>query len=545
MNNNPDNINKFLNIFRSPLKILGLLSIILIFVGIVAAWPFTTPPSWDFFSNGTMQSGETRINGTDVITGEVHANRTTSSYYNTSDGRELQNGGCDASYCIRYNLTDGTTFEAVNGTTGKIEYSGTNIGSILNSTAASSGSNIKVYLTSNVSTNTIIYIKNNTNIEAFGSGWILKSGNNPVFYSNVAVNNVDISGFKIDVQNKSSTVFSFKYGENTDIKIHHNQIVNSSTRPISVANNTFQYFSQRIKIYDNIATDVISGIGCTCYNSQIERNYLTQGSKYSSDPDEYGEGIDSNNASMNVLISDNYIEGFDEDGIDTIGNYGDIIINNRIIGNKTETRDSFGIEIGSNSIVYGNNITGAPNAIKIVGWNNTISDNQLSDGVSTYHFIIHANQLIGTPSYMIISGNRIGIDGSGTYGIDNRNMSNWTITNNIIGSPGSIWNDAGTNYTKITGNTLIGTLQMAGMRNSIISGNHILGSVVSSPASSTQYINNLGVSPFDFGVRTIAPTPVDFSVGFGDSYSNSTSGEPFCKHNGVQFINATGDTDVC
>lgn len=442
-------------------------------------------------------------------------------------------------YLILINISL-ANYQACNGSTGNVDYAGT-WGDTMDYAIGTGNRYIIVNLNQNISTNTRITVQNDTTIESMGQYWIQKAGTNPVFRATNSTKNVKITGFKIDGKNTTVGGFVFNIGSHESLTIENNIIDNVYGTAINIANSSGVY-SNNVRIINNKMRSVFGGIGITSYNSLISGNYITQGLKYSSNEEEYGEGIDSNSVSMNNIIENNYVEGFGEDGIDTIGNIGGTVRGNTIKGNISETRDNHGIEVGTGIIVVENNITSAQNAIKIVGTDSIIKNNIITGGDTEHHLIIHYSVLESTtPSNISIIGNKIGMDGTGSYCIDTRNMTGVIIKDNELGCvSGSIWATDGINQT-ITGNTVQKTIQLANMKNSVISLNRVHGNLT---GVTLQYLNtsitqNFGTSPYYFGNFVTAPT----SFGTGDTYFNTTSNKP-CYYNGTEW-NTYADIGNC
>lgn len=100
------------------LKYIMLILVILIMINVSSAYS----------SSGVKRAGsdwwgfDSNLFGYTIYNGTFNGSFIGSSY-TTSQGRHLENGGCDASYCIKLN---GTIWEAINGNSGIIESSNTN-----------------------------------------------------------------------------------------------------------------------------------------------------------------------------------------------------------------------------------------------------------------------------------------------------------------------------------------------------------------------------------------------------------------------------------
>lgn len=165
--------------------------------------------SFLIFYQGTSYNFGVLANGSMYSAGTIMPTSVNSSYYNTSDGRELQNGGCDASYCIRYNLTDGATIEAVNGTDGKVEYSGAFFRTVVNNAYILGGEGTVVHVRcgSYTQTGTINVTSKDGIFEGSGSCTIINvnDGVIPLNVSNVS--GVKIRNFNMSISNRDGIVF--------------------------------------------------------------------------------------------------------------------------------------------------------------------------------------------------------------------------------------------------------------------------------------------------------------------------------------------------
>lgn len=449
MNHKLDNINKFLNVFRSPLKILGLVSIVLLLAGIVTAWTYTNPPEARCFDNGTCVNGNTKWNETTFIAESLYAtSNVTARYYNTTDGRELQNGGCDAAYCIRYNLTDGTTIEAVNGSNQRVDYRGT-AASVFNGVYANS--NITVYIREGLYDN-LYEIPHNPRVVTVGAGQsanfskpgtdgrvrefsasggtILRCLNRTSVLFNATTvywEGVDISGLTVD-----SCGYGIKMGTGYNNRIHDNTFIwtnysiyggdvqtHSGTGTLAgemyVYNNrifgvnqTYSsigiYFGQYQPdgyIYNNILTELQRGVQVKASGNNIYGNHPYLGLN--------GEcGICAESASN--IINGNYID------------YSDVNLS------------------GGTNTFTGNFLTN-PGKVDVYDSSNILSSNNFW-AITETGFRIHSGDR------QIISGNEIVTDASTTgtiIGIEFRNTGN---------TGGNIIKD--NNFIRRNGGTFIG-----------------------------------------------------------------------------------------
>ncbi len=150
--------------------------------------------------------------------------------YTTSQGRHLENGGCDTSYCIRYNLINSSIIEAINGSTGITDYSGTNASTVINSAITSASG--EVHITSGAyNLATILNGKSNLIISGDGDSTILRNS----------------SGYKILLQFSNTNNITIK---DLVIDANHAGIVDETTYtlPALHLNNVNNFYIDKVSI---------------------------------------------------------------------------------------------------------------------------------------------------------------------------------------------------------------------------------------------------------------------------------------------------------
>jgi len=358
-----------------------------------------------------------------------------------------------------------------------------------------SGTNASIVLNSAIALASdqvfINYGTYNINSEIIGKGYvdIIGTGKNSVIlngtFAGTILNFSGKSGFKLS----GFTVMGNSIAT-TGIKLGY---ISGSTKPMAS--------------FDNIQIKYINGVGIDGGISNLA-----------------GGMKDSNFNNMRIIYNTIGIDGFSQ------GNrwFGGTISNNVIGINYSKWNEMrlYGTIFSGNDIHLYINTTGVPNAFGCYGcWFEgsaigIIKSNQSSLSAFTAGGINLIDCYFANPG--------------SNYIIDLYNIN-------------SVVNIVGGNVDTGTANTSINTSNSA--MPIFISG---LAKDFTYPFSGTgkyNFVNRTGtrftnISPVDFGNSATAPT----AFGFGDSYANTTSSEPFCKSTAAgttSWQNSTGNTVVC
>jgi len=424
--------------------------------------------------------------------------------------------------------TDGTTVYAKNGSTGVVDYSGTEPTVVFSSAQndMSSGGIIRFIGKQIIINGSFTITKPMTIIGTTET--IIKNQDNSIYLTstpnsamfNISSSDVILYGLNLDGNNISNN--GIISGGGTGIKIQSSltKVVN-----VKIINNIISNQSY-VGIF--VTSGVCSNIICA-KDIIIDNNKITQ--------PQYHDAISIHNTDGASIIN-NVIYSSMGDGIHIYTQNNNTIISGNTYYLSSSIDSGLGITVGSltspntikNTVISMNrlineNITGN-NYVGIAvleGANNTIiTDNYIKNSIRG----IWISNSVGNGLSGVIITNNI-IDGSlthGACGIWLYNFSNGLIKNNII--------DAGTtaNICKYT------------LKNSVIITDNILKNTTSgvaiidnSEGVSYSY-NNYGASPFNFGKSATAPT----AQSAGDTYFNTTNKQPYF-HNGTIFITGYGE----
>ena len=446
---------------RIKQSLIFIFSISLIVGGVLAAIPNNTLRNNWLVITGVNVTGSYQIDGNDIITGagvadftSVDADQYSLAIVNVTD--ILAYPYSSASYIIS---TDGTNYYAKNGTTGQIDYSGTNATTVIQN-AVNNGN--KIYISSGVYIiSQAIHPINNT--ELIGSGWdtifFLANNANPTWniiettapYPNwFRVSNIyfDLnSANNVPVDHTHGAAIDWSYSAVTIEKIY---VTNPDYRGV------FAYWSKGCYITENYiegyqdCIDVDYGgatISAASLNSFISNNILT-GVSVSSDNGIVIDG--AHGYSFYGVIENNVINNcYNGIKINSKNTKGFIVKNNIIKGSSYPIRllgsenvaDSNTIELGSRGIevrgdwnrVTNNMVINSANGppLDIIGNWNTVSGNTVSGG--NYHASISGNYSVFVNNHLlnIYTASRY-LDISGSYNIISQNMITDTHPGSIV-----------------------------------------------------------------------------------------------------------------
>lgn len=394
---------------------------------------------------------------------------------------------------------DGSTIYAKNGSTGIIDYSGTEVFQVIQSVTDSFTSNggiieIADGIYSPSAAHSRIYLKSNTTLRGQGEATVFNmvtgGAGGGVIAADLNAYRITLKDFKIEMNNYSTNGIWLANGTHTLIDVSGVHIFDTGHTAMRLKASTILAHHNYLNNVDSgIAVESMSGANPYFY---VCDNIIINTVYNSTDLTEYGEGIDINSHELSTaVVSNNYIEGFREEGID--GNaYFITISNNQIKMVCDETRMSVGIK--ASNAVYGHSI---------------ISNNFIWNVPETADY--SSGILVLYSEGSIIANNYIFKNNSVSKGYEGMRIAssalNTTIRGNIIDHfERGIRNHANNTYS---------------------SDNLILDTVtpISNCASGeTVFINNKGVAPFNFGNFATAPTP----YGAGDEYYNSTDNIKYC-----------------
>jgi hypothetical protein len=237
----------------------------------------------------------------------------------------------------------------------------------------------------NYSLNSNIVSKGSTQIIGSGECTVLNvTGTSFSLRNNDGGDNILIKDLVIDVNNFSLSVNAIYMlrdsGGNDNVKVENVHFKNSPNRVAS-------FNGTNIKFLNNYLDNVGSGVSFADSNLPIviwvEGNTIINREYNSSNPTEYGEGIEINfhYGESKAHVNNNHVEGFREDGIDFNAWEGELI-GNTVIMVTGETRTSTGITASSsysNGSVY---ITG--NHIYNISKNGRGIQASLNDGTTIF-----------------------------------------------------------------------------------------------------------------------------------------------------------------
>lgn len=487
--------------------------------------------------------------------------------YTTSQGRHLENGGCDASYCIRYNLTNSSIIEAINGSTGVVDFSGMNFSLVVQNAFNQMSKTGKMQIDSSLTGVTIpaTIDMNLTGLRGFtlisdayltpiagiGDAFFIHNGYGATIQLKFSGggqwstndNAVHIRG----IREGRYTVFGNDYAGTV-----LNFSVNGTGEPKTAKN-----------IVDLLQGQNIGRTLCVCGDGSLWssafgtlKEVWSFGSTHENLISQFGD-VSIGKLEGDVIKFESCSAVF----VDTlwvanvtIENGGNLHFSK--IGTDSSTSTGDGVYIGNvTSYTYGRGVT-------IMDLQTRDSDGaglKLYNARSVVVNLKSWNDSVGFVSSGTLSSDNIitvDINTARTNGTEIQTGTSRTKIGGYI-APVNSSGEASKSYGLIINST--GTVELNGL---IIEGsaaqtsalyitqsanyvNMVAGWIAHPTNKSYGYnprgvTNIYGLSPFNFGVLSTAPTP----EGFGDSYSNSTSGELFCKY-GTQWMNATGNTTVC
>lgn len=402
---------------------------------------------------------------------------------------------CGVSYCIGQL---GSIIYAKNGSTGAVDYSGTVVGTVFNSTITKVNTNgggdifVKKGNYTLSQNNEFIDISNTTGITIYGeSGTILIYNRTDtgaaypdIFKAYAPISKFEISNieFKLNQSKTDGNAHSYisinpvpAYGE--DINIHHIFVNNSAQDFTTAANDYAPSFGIQVhgvkiaKVTDNIL------LNFSYYPIEVEttdgasilRNIVTA--------HQYGL-TGGGNAQRNTVIAYNDISppisrSAMTTGIEWESAGGQVIICCNSIRNATGTA---GIRVYRSDLYT---VADPEDVVDI--YSNILTNTKLSIYVKNYAEVsIHDNILINNTGQITV--------------VNSTNVS--------------VYDNHGDNRLDTT------------------------------------YTNNTRVTPTNYGNRTVAPSTA-FDEQFGDRYQNYTSKDFTCGWDGSQWQNATGNTEVC
>jgi len=508
---------------------------------------------------------------------------------------------CDASYCIYHPWYNSTQIYAKNASTGVIEYSGTNTEDVLQS-AINNGN--RIYIRSGEYTGSGNQINLINNSELIGEkGTIFNNISlNLNLKENIIIDGINFIGNPLNdiihitnsndiliknvISNNIGTNSIAVYGFSVSYNLTSSNITFYNVKTYNPGRFGF-YFEGTEGLYKDITLEKVTVIGA---GKDTRNNTWTTGidlsessnisgfkiidseSSYSWDSgfhiephatvleniqfirtkSEYNGQNSSNLFGNGYLLSGNNITLLDCTASNNIGGSGTNsgvginavgVTNLKIDGCNINNNTGRGIRLltSNNSIITNNFISDNDNESIMVESDTKdtiISSNRISNNKHNLRFagtngLISSNSLNSTPGYgILLSGTYTIIEGN--Y-IDNSIQHSIDVTgsNNILNS--NIIKNTGGGYRDIV-------IEGTGTNN-IINHNILDGTISNFNNLVNIFRDNMGISPINFGVNASAPT----ALGFGDSYSNSSSGELFCKSTaaGDNWQNATGNTTVC
>ncbi len=403
----------------------------------------------------------------------------------THSGKELQNPEIGASYIV---FTDGTTTYVKNGSTGKIDYSGTDTSTVINNAISGCPDGGKILVSGKYTISASLTLDSNMTFAGFGESTILKmaDGVNINMITSVNKTSVTIKDMKLDgnkAANTGGSCIALSQAEKHVIQNLH--IINAPLHGVAIT-GVNGYAS------GNIVTDCIienSGHRNILFdprvkNSIISNNICTGGGN---------SNILVGHGSFDVQILDNFCSvTTNADGIVVHNDVHNVIVT----GNKVLNSKESGILLNQHvyDCVISNNIcNNNENGIRL--------NANLTDGV--YDFVTDGDTERNLISNNICNDNDV--DGillsyDDTGNVVKRNI----IMNNVCVLNGQI-----------------GINESNGQSKNTICGNHVVAnsdSQISVSSSDSSAFCNYGVSPFDWGAKSSVPTP----FGEGDSYYNTT-----------------------
>ena len=537
---------------RSKIKLLRFLLVILI-LGTTIAW--ATETTW-------------RHPGFEVTGFDINMSKnsvTNAANYTTFQGRHLENGGCDASYCIRFNLTNSSIIEAINGSTGDKDYSGTNATVVMQGVQSSLGSvynkrTVKMignftlslnlvgnqildlqeaYLTAQNPVNGYLIETYNSSIDIIGGtldgnrGELYTGGGGQLNGSVVYIHGLTASDIPSSVNMRGIIITG---GVNRGVLIRN--LKNSLFENLNITNNgrggldpavmsgapgaawfTDNIF-KNIILNNNMDSGVSPGISTNVVYDGITALNTIQNP---ASPNNHANGI-SLDRGNNITISNCNIRDNSGYGIEMFKAAGDNIQGNKIVNcySRNNSLGGYQISNSNNTIITGSTSTDEVINLRLNGNRNDIV-------VSNNLFLNARNESI----YIRDTGNN-----GYNYKITGNTIKNWN-TSGLLGNYGGI------NITKFIRNvTISDNAVTAGSSNDVfvfVESGATVPPIVSIYDNNLYKVstlvvgmaiskNNYGFAPFNFGNNASAPT----AWGAGDIYFNSTTMFP-CWRNSTSW----------
>jgi len=480
-----------------------------------------------------------------------------------------------ASYVIFIDTTDSNKIKARNGTTGKIDYSGTNAGTIINEAISALTNGGKIFIKAGTYTLTATLAPTTSNIELCGEGFasILKLGNSInnrnlqlLGVSNWHIHDLAFDGNRANqdqsVDSNSQSCYVIQLGNanhitidhcyihdarnmgiNTftcnDINIYDNYVQNCDSNGITIANGSGSSVAKIMRNTVDGTSDVGISVQIAIQVTVSDNCTLNSFLGLSAYGVNSGYGIDiEGTGNQNITIADNNLNGA---GISLVGTNTDT----KIRGNNIYNLQGTGQGQSGIYIQYGTQLTVEDNAIDT---NQHFGPYGIATGANGYRGLSIIGNTINNLNGVginVVSATDLILSDNSFYNISNypaiyiSDCTGVTMNNNIIdttvGAAAGIqlgnYNGSGSDYLTITGNQI---------RNSQNNNQILIDTGPNGVGPHTIFTNNLGSNP----VGLISQPFGTASIGLGGTGATPFPSTDYTANGSDLIINVTGGTGV-
>lgn len=439
--------------------------------------------------------------------------------------------------------TDGTNYYAKNGSTGKVDYSGTNASTVINAALSQLNGNRSIFFRSGIYNISAPLIINHSNILFSGevTGWDSSLGGTR-FNKTGNTNIIDVVGTST---NRIERIKFQNFNIDGNYVYTGNGINLSYVKYIFIDGVSILYqVGSALSVY-------------SCYTCEVTNSLIALSGIDATTPAIYMRGdIDNTNVEIDVhhnTIANNHyrdiqiMNGVDIDIADN--NIESYQVVNHIYA-STYTTISNNYMIGANGSGI---LTDGGNDIKIINNYLELVKNSGIETAGGYPVLIDGNTIFSSVYYGIASHakgssvvNNVLFNNSG--GIFIYGANEIIIGNKLYDNPGTAIL-VGKPYTVISGNTIFnsaGTITISGIEEySLAANNRITGNMIqnvpypTTKQNNSAIYNNFGAAPYNFGNNATAPA----AFGAGDTYFNSTRGAQ-CLYT-TSWVYIGNSTGVC